>query len=157
MLDERFWSKVDTTGDCWDWTASVIGGPRGGYGQFRVGRKMRKAHVVSYEAHVGPVPPGLQLDHLCRNRRCVNPAHLEPVTARQNHHRSPLTPASRMQCPRGHSLSDAYLRPRDGARVCTKCQRLNAHQYARTERYRAYQRNWKRAQRAARAQTTVEV
>lgn len=80
----RFWAKVDrTTGDaCWPWTARL---DRDGYGTLKMptGRSIR-AHRFAYELLVGPIPEGLVIDHLCRNRRCVNPAHLEPVTAEEN-------------------------------------------------------------------------
>ena len=69
---------------CWLWTGPVTGG---GYGQISIGRRIdgfRPAHRVSYELHVGPIPAGLDLDHLCRVKICVNPAHLEPVTRREN-------------------------------------------------------------------------
>jgi hypothetical protein len=78
----RFWEKVDRSGDCWTWTASDNGQ---GYGQFylRSGRKVH-AHRYAYEAVVGPIPAGLELDHLCANPSCVNPRHLEPVPHRTN-------------------------------------------------------------------------
>lgn len=72
---ERFWSKVDKVfGDCWLWTASCD--KRSGYGWFRMGDKMRKAHIVSWEIHQGTVPAGLILRHRCDNPPCVNPDHL---------------------------------------------------------------------------------
>ena len=71
----RFWRHVDDTGTCWVWTASIR---PDGYGEFRAGRLV-KAHRFAYEHLIGPVPDGLHLDHLCRNRACVNPEHLDPV------------------------------------------------------------------------------
>lgn len=72
----RFWSKVDKTEDCWNWTA----GKSDGYGIFGIGSSRTvKAHRYSYEQQVGPIPPGAILDHICRNRSCVNPEHLRPV------------------------------------------------------------------------------
>src|SRR3954468_18429534 len=79
---ERFWAKVEKTAECWNWTGYTLSS---GYGRFR-GRRAGNdtaskvlAHRFSYELLIGPIPPGLVLDHLCRNTSCVNPAHLEPV------------------------------------------------------------------------------
>lgn len=80
--EDRFWAKVDKCRDgCWVWTAK---GTPAGYGQFRVDGVDVYAHRFSYELHVGPIPDGLQIDHLCRVTSCVNPAHLEPVTGAEN-------------------------------------------------------------------------
>ena len=66
---------------CWIWVAQTN---RNGYGRHKVRGQLRMAHRSSYEAHVGPIPPGLVLDHRCRVRCCVNPHHLDPVTVREN-------------------------------------------------------------------------
>src|SRR5438105_7122344 len=84
-FSERFWSKVDRGGDadCWSWLASK---DRDGYGFFCVSkdRPDDRAYRVAYRLLVGPIPNGLELDHLCRNPGCVNPTHLEPVSHRVN-------------------------------------------------------------------------
>jgi len=83
---ERFWSKVDKTGDCWIWNGGVGAGGYGAFGSYDEADDpiTVRAHRYAYEALVGPIPAGLVLDHLCRVRRCVNPAHLEPVTNAEN-------------------------------------------------------------------------
>lgn len=79
----RFWSRVDKTDTCWNWTGALFAG---GYGQFWMATAGQSvvAHRFAYEATRGPIPDGLQLDHRCHNRRCVNPEHLRPVTSKQN-------------------------------------------------------------------------
>lgn len=120
---DRFWAKVDKTDDCWLWTAST----NNGYGSISLGaRKRVQAHRFAYELLVGPIPDGLELDHLCRVRHCVNPAHLEPVTARENQLRSLSVSginAAKTHCIWGHEYTpeNTYIRPCDGGRDCRAC------------------------------------
>jgi hypothetical protein len=79
--EERFWSYVDKTDTCWNWTGTRTAASRGGYGKF-IDDVL--AHRFSYELHVGPIPRGMSIDHRCHNTGCVNPAHLRPVTAKEN-------------------------------------------------------------------------
>jgi hypothetical protein len=123
---ERFWSLVDRRGDaeCWPWK----GGTKQGYGQIMVARKAKRAHRVAYELTVGPIPEGLTLDHLCRNRACCNPKHLEPVTNRENVLRGvgPSAEAARKtHCPQGHEYTpeNVYQRPGKPDRSCLTCRR----------------------------------
>lgn len=96
-MEDRFWAKVDALGPCWLWTK---GKTANGYGRFGVTSKdKRLAHIFAWTTLVGPVPEGLQLDHLCRVRLCVNPDHLEPVTPQENWRRS-HTPVGRRPRPR---------------------------------------------------------
>lgn len=87
--EARFWDKVERSEGCWLWTAVVTGQ---GYGNFWAKRQDEhvwvSAHRFAYELMVGPIPEGLQIDHLCRIRACVNPDHLEPVTAAENTRRA---------------------------------------------------------------------
>lgn len=123
QLPDRFWDKVyaDPNSGCWLWGASC--GPTG-YGQFWVGLATKLAHRVSYEAHIGPIPEGLELDHLCRIRSCVNPDHLEAVTHKENMSRGKL--ATKIHCIRGHKFEgeNLYVMP-TGKRVCKTCRRAS--------------------------------
>ena len=80
-IEERFWAKVDTTGECWLWTA---GGNANGYGRFCINGKMEYAHRVSYTLTHGPINDSLDVDHTCYNKACVNPSHLRAATRKQN-------------------------------------------------------------------------
>ncbi len=125
----RFWAKVDRQSDdeCWAWTATTNGR---GYGLFRFGGRTTRAHRFSYELARGPIPTGLELDHLCRNTLCVNPAHLEAVDHRTNVLRGVGIAAKEVtqtHCLRGHPFNEVntYVRP-TGGRTCRECRRLVA-------------------------------
>lgn len=120
---DLFWSKVDKSGECWLWTKAT----QKGYGVFWVPPQNRRAHVVAYNLLVGPVPEGLDLDHLCRVRHCVNPSHLEPVTRKENVLRGETRAAenaAKTHCVRGHPFDDENTRisPK-GLRICRECGR----------------------------------
>lgn len=121
-LSNRF-----TVGDgCWEWTAGRTGG---GYGAIMVEGRQSTAHRVVYEVFVGPIPIGLDLDHLCRNRGCVRPDHLEPVTRRENLLRGETLAArhaAKTHCDAGHELTveNVYERKDKPGRMCRECRRL---------------------------------
>lgn len=132
-LIERFFAKVDATGDCWEWTASRS---PDGYGRLKVEGVAVGAHRIAYRLLVGTVPDGLTLDHLCRNRGCVNPDHLEAVPRRVNNLRGfgrPAMMARQSTCPKGHPY-DSLHRNGVGNRLARTCSRCTAE---KQRRYRA--------------------
>jgi hypothetical protein len=128
-LRARFSSRhvTDANTGCWLWTGAV--NRRTGYGHIGGRRgENHMAHRVAYEMHIGPIPAGLQIDHLCRVRRCVNPAHLEPVTVVENLARG-VGPSARAirenVCRSGHPFSPQNTgRKTNGTRKCRACQSL---------------------------------
>ena len=117
---DRFMAKVQPQADgCWLWTGSMH---PWGYGQFRMEERPVMAHRASYRLFVGPIPVGLYIDHLCFNKRCVNPSHLEPVSNAENiargyHRHWPE------HCPRGHAWTEANTYRKAGTfrRECRRC------------------------------------
>ena len=119
-VPERFWSKVEFTDSCWLWTAAKSGG----YGHFWPAGRMIPAHRWAYEFCVGPIPEGLEIDHLCRVRACVNPSHLEPVSPTVNKLRGfglPAKNARKTHCPQGHPYSGENLILLGTWRYCRIC------------------------------------
>jgi hypothetical protein len=110
---------IDLDTGCWVWQRAKT---TAGYGTLTFRGKTSYAHRVYYETYVADIPPGLVLDHLCRNPACCNPDHLEPVTFTENMRRT-----RRATCKRGHQLSDGnvYIAP-DGERQCRDCNRIRA-------------------------------
>lgn len=132
--EERFHAKVreDAHSGCWIWTGALSDT---GYGSFR-DRATVSAHRWAYEFYRCEIPDGLVIDHLCRNRACVNPWHLEPVTYAVNTTRGTLAELQRSRaaaithCPHGHPREgNTYIRPDTGHTVCKAC--ANARQRAR--------------------------
>lgn len=157
-----FWERVqvDRQSTCWLWVGSRN---VHGYGQLTWAGRTYGAHRVAYMQLIGPIPAGLELDHLCRVRACCRPSHLEPVTGAENRRRSPLTPAGRSSCTAGHPWTDSSTVWRSKGRDCRICHRERGRrgelakrtrmqadpQYAARELARK-RRNWHARQEGAR-------
>ncbi len=142
--------EINPNTGCWEWTAST----NKGYGQININQKMVQVHRLMYELKRGPIPPGLDLDHLCRVARCANPEHLEPVTHRENLLRGigwSGVNSRKTHCKNGHPLSDDNVIWRNGrhGRECRICrleskrrefQRNRAKRMVHRKLYRAQQR-----------------
>lgn len=127
MNVQRFWSKVYKTDGCWLWLGYV---QPNGYAQFRVGKKRQYVHRVAYELVKGSIPDGLQIDHLCAVRKCVNPDHLEAVTPLVNNLRcgcyesAAKIKRAATTCHKGHTFTpDNTMLNEKGHRSCKTCHR----------------------------------
>ena len=111
---------------CWEWER----GRSQGYGYVWLDNKMQRVHRIAYEAIIGPIPANLELDHLCRNRACYNPEHLEPVTRKENTRRG-KSGHMVTSCPKGHSYSgdNLYTELSTGHRKCKTCKHTRDKAY----------------------------
>lgn len=109
---------------CWEWTGAI---DQCGYGRLNVGGKVWLAHRMIFERTNGPIPEGMQCDHLCRHRSCVNPDHIEVVSQRENLLRGvgwAAKNAAKTTCSRGHPLTGENLKAWElarGSRICRTC------------------------------------
>lgn len=154
-IEERFWSRVERGADdeCWLWTGAIRGL---GYGAFTPAKgQPLYAHRWVYEQYVGPIPPGMVIDHDCHNgtdcpgnaeclhRRCVNPAHLRAVTRGDNTRASHLHPAAHTHCPQGHEFTaeNTYYAPGSPDwRLCRTCRTAAQSKRAALQRQERHER-----------------
>ncbi|SRR6266702_4908771 len=130
----EFWNRVEKTETCWNWTAGLTNG----YGRFRRGPEdVVYSHRQSYIWEHGRIPTGLVIDHLCRNTKCVNPAHLEAVTTQENLRRGAgpgmalwAGKSPKTECIHGHEYSEANKGVnKDGSYFCRECSSTRARGY----------------------------
>lgn len=159
-LYHRVLSRIEiSSAGCWVWQGTKT---RKGYGQTsakRLGQKKLYTHRIVYEHLHGPIPDGLQIDHLCRVTACCNPTHLELVTPKENTRRGLSAAKSRVrqqavtECPRGHPyVEENVYRDARGARSCRQCRRDQNRKWTEKRRaYAALYREHTASQRAIRA------
>lgn len=134
---ERFMGKIEKTDSCWLWRGHVTKPAgrthAGGYGIFGEARgKTHWAHRWSYAHFVGPLQPGMHVDHVCRVKNCVNPEHLQQITPQENHKTRVIRPkAKKTHCNYGHKLdaSNVYVAPRRSTPNCLTCRRARARRH----------------------------
>lgn len=133
--EELLWRNIERLGpdECWPWLRSR---DSKGYGKARIKKQSVAPHRLAYELAVGPIPDGYEVDHLCRNTGCCNPAHLEAVTPAENNRRKTL---AKTHCKRGHEFTpeNTNRHSSSGARVCRACVRDRQRDYSRARRAKA--------------------
>ncbi len=145
---DDFWGRVIKADGCWLWRGAHF---RSGYARVKYRGKDTVAHRISWKLTYGDVKNGLELDHLCRNRWCVNPVHLEPVTHRENEIRGHTFIRDnflKTHCHKGHPLSGENLFVRKGGRRrCKACERNTQKDLRSTDEYRARHAAYERKRR----------
>ena len=130
---DRPWARVrgriTAVNGCWNWTAAKT---KAGYGLVGFRGGLLYVHRIAYEEFVGPIPDGLTIDHLCRNRACCNPVHLEVVTLSENARRGEKHNRNKTHCHKGHAFTpeNTYSANRGASRGCRTCRTLYHQAYA---------------------------
>lgn len=124
----KFWTNVAISEGCWKWQSRLS---TGGYGRFRVNGKELAAHRIAFFAAGNDLVDGFVIDHLCRNRSCVNPEHLESVTQQENVRRGDIYKGSDTHCSRGHEFTPENSILSKSRRVCRECHRIYHRSYQR--------------------------
>lgn len=143
----RLLKHVEKTATCWLWKGGLN---KKGYGKCYDGARNEIAHIAFYRLLVGPIPSGLELDHICRVRRCVNPEHLEPVTHAENIRRGRSGAANREKthCSKGHEFTpENTYRDKQNRRQCLVCKRLQRVDWGRRNKEHLRQYNQRRYKR----------
>lgn len=118
--------RVSIVNDCWEWQGKTYKGYAYARNPFDMSNK--RMHILAYEVFKNPVPDGLVLDHLCRNRKCLNPDHLEEVTLVENVMRGESEHAKnarKTHCKHGHAFSKENIYRYDNKRICRECRKIN--------------------------------